>query len=159
MYYWLPEKSVDGFSDSISVYGRVLFVKSMFRQESMYRFRAIRSRIIGERGSRCEVCGDLENNLHVHHIKPIWAFILEMICEEILSRSENDGFSSTVDDELESCIHADENLLLVCKNCHTSVEKETDKKMAEYYEGKYPCLCVNLPTAINRAKRYKRQFR
>lgn len=133
--WWIPIECNDLLSDSIHFDRDVKFLVAVCRRHGSFMFNKKVKMAI----EKCELCGT-DERLSVHHIRPLWAYAVEYLCESLLIGERVKIIEKR--DGVYSEWNGITNLLTVCYTCHSEIEKEADRewklKLIEKY---YPHLC------------------
>lgn len=139
--WWIPKECSDLLRDSIHFDREIKFLLDRCRvHKSFVSNKKIKMSI-----GKCEICGN-EKNLNVHHIRPLWALSVEYICDSLIHGTRIRLLDKR--DDVYTRWNSVTNLLTVCSECHTHIEKESDAKWKKSLSEKYhPHFCVSYSDA------------
>jgi hypothetical protein len=131
--WWLKSFNGDFISDSVNFKRDAGIIIQKARGHSTFAKMKSIKRALGA----CEVCGsEVEpSQLDVHHIRPLWSFAVEFICDG-LERGERVGIIDIPASYVHKCNNL-KNLMSVCKKCHSRIETLSDNHWKEHLMDRY----------------------
>lgn len=154
--WWLSYVVNNPFDDSVLLSRHRYYVYDCRKDKSF----ATAKQSLCRRHSICEECNIVYAS-DLHHLTPIWFFVLTEMCEKLLKTLPIGCISETHDSFVNidyPRINSIDNLRFVCKKCHKILEKESFKTLQKsLHETYYPHLAFSYEQLKRQSKLCVRQ--
>lgn len=141
IYYFHPEGT-----DADSPLNIGCVVDALIQRERVRnRPRGARERRLLIKAGGCQNCGGQpygKGNTHIHHVKPMWVFALLLVLAnppKTIEESNAMTYEAILDRlKVDASCASDDNLQVLCRQCHEKAEGEITAYWRRYFSERYP---------------------